>query len=82
MAQLYIRDPVASIVRPLMELKGFQKIKLEPGERRKLSFEIDRNLLAFHNRKLDRVAEPGEFELMVGTASDAIRLRGKLTLVD
>ena len=81
-AQLYIRDPVASIVRPLMELKGFQKIKLEPGERRKLSFEIDRNLLAFHNRKLDRVAEPGEFELMVGTASDAIRLRGKLTLVD
>ena len=81
-AQLYIRDPVASIVRPLMELKGFQKIKLEPGERRKLSFEIDHNLLAFHNRKLDRVAEPGEFELMVGTASDAIRLRGKLTLVD
>lgn len=81
-AQLYIRDPVASVVRPLMELKGFQKIKLEPGERRKLSFEIDRNLLAFHNRKLDRVAEPGEFELMVGTASDAIRLRGTLTLVD
>lgn len=80
--QLYLRDPVASIVRPLMELKGFQKLKLEPGERRKVSFEIDRDLLAFHNSKLEWVAEPGEFELMVGTASDAIRLRGKLTLVD
>lgn len=81
-AQLYVRDPVASIVRPLMELKGFQKLKLEPGERRKVSFEIDRDLLAFHNGKLAWVAEPGEFELMVGTASDAIRLRAKLTLVD
>ncbi|WP_306392930.1 glycoside hydrolase family 3 N-terminal domain-containing protein [Telluria beijingensis] len=81
-AQLYLRDPVASIVRPLMELKGFQKLKLEPGERRRVSFEIDRDLLSFHNGKLDWVAEPGEFELMVGTASDAIRLRGKLTLVE
>lgn len=81
-AQLYIRDPVASVVRPLMELKGFQKLKLEPGERRTVRFEIDRDTLAFHDRKVAWVAEPGEFELMVGTASDAIRLRGKLTLVD
>lgn len=81
-AQLYLRDPVASVVRPLMELKGFQKLKLEPGERRTVRFEIDRDTLAFHDRKLAWVAEPGEFELMVGTASDAIRLRGKLTLVD
>jgi len=81
-AQLYIRDPVASVVRPLMELKGFQKTKLAAGESRKLSFQVDRNTLAFHNTRLAWVAEPGEFELMVGTAADAIRLRGKLTLQD
>jgi len=81
-AQLYIRDPVASVVRPLMELKSFQKLKLAPGESRKLSFEVHRDTLAFHNTRLAWVAEPGEFELMVGTAADAIRLRGKLTLVD
>lgn len=81
-AQLYLRDPVASVVRPLMELKGFQKLRLEPGERRTVRFEIDRDTLAFHDNRLAWVAEPGEFELMVGTASDAIRLRARLTLVD
>lgn len=81
-AQFYIRDKVASIVRPLMELKGFQKVKLEPGESRLLSFAVDRDTLAFHNAKGEPVVEAGAFELMVGTASDAIRLRGELNLVD
>ncbi|WP_313169197.1 glycoside hydrolase family 3 N-terminal domain-containing protein [Massilia oculi] len=81
-AQLYIRDPVASVVRPLMELKGFQKLGLAPGERRRVTFEIDRDTLAFHDSRLAWVAEPGDFELIIGTASDAIRLRGKLTLLD
>ncbi|OON60813.1 beta-glucosidase [Massilia sp. KIM] len=80
--QLYIRDKVASLVRPVMELKGFRKLKLEPGERRTLSFQVDRDTLSFHNAKLQWVAEPGEFEIMVGSASDAIRLRGALTLSD
>jgi beta-glucosidase len=81
-AQLYIRDKVASLVRPVMELKGFRKLKLEPGERRTLSFQVDRDTLSFHNAKLQWVAEPGEFEIMVGSASDAIRLRGALSLSD
>ncbi|WP_296942987.1 beta-glucosidase BglX [uncultured Massilia sp.] len=81
-AQLYIRDRVSSIVRPLMELKGFRKLKLEPGERRTVRFVIDRDTLAFTDGKLRRVAEPGEFDLMIGSASDAIRLRGTLTLRD
>lgn len=81
-AQLYIRDKVASLVRPVMELKGFRKLRLEPGERRTLSFQVDRDTLSFHNAKLQWVAEPGEFEIMVGSASDAIRLRGALSLSD
>lgn len=81
-AQFYIRDRVASIVRPVMELKGFQKVKLEPGESRTLSFTVDRDTLSFHNGKGERVLEPGAFELMVGSASDAIRLRGELRLVE
>jgi beta-glucosidase len=80
-AQLYLRDPVASVVRPLLELKGFQKVKLEPGERRTMQFTIDRNTLSFHNSKLEWVAEPGEFTVMVGGASDAISLQGNLTLL-
>ena len=81
-AQLYIRDRVSSIVRPLMELKGFQKLKLEAGERRTVRFEIDRDTLSFHDARLAWTAEPGEFDIMVGTASDAIRLQGVLTLQD
>jgi beta-glucosidase len=81
-AQLYIRDKVASVVRPLMELKGFQKVSLAPGESRTLSFAVDRDTLAFHNSKGESVVEAGAFELMVGTASDAIRLRGEISLVD
>lgn len=81
-AQLYLRDRVSSIVRPLMELKGFTKLKLEAGERRTVRFEIDRDTLSFHDARLAWTAEPGEFDIMVGTASDAIRLQGVLTLQD
>ncbi len=81
-AQLYIRDRVSSVVRPLMELKGFRKLKLAPGERRTVRFVVDRDTLAFHDSKLRWVAEPGEFDLMIGAASDDIRLRGTLTLRD
>jgi beta-glucosidase len=80
--QLYLRDPVASVVRPLAELKGFQRITLQPGEQRKVSFNVDREMLAFFNDKLAWTAEPGRFELMVGSASDDIRLRGAIELTD
>jgi beta-glucosidase len=80
--QLYLRDIVASVVRPLKELKGFQKVKLKPGERRRIQFTIDRETLSFFNRQLQWGAEPGEFKLMVGSASDDIRLEGALRLLD
>jgi beta-glucosidase len=80
--QLYLRDIVASVVRPLKELKGFQKVKLKPGERRRIQFTIDRETLSFFNRQLQWGAEPGEFKLMVGSASDDIRLEGALRLLE
>ncbi len=80
--QLYVRDPVASVVRPVKELKDFQKVRLAPGETRTVRFEIDAEKLSFYNTQLQWVAEPGRFELMVGAASDDIRLRGGFELLD
>jgi beta-glucosidase len=78
--QLYLRDMVSSVVRPLKELKGFQKVHLKPGETRRISFTIDRDTLSFFNNQLAWGAEAGDFKLMVGSASDDIRLDSTLTL--
>ncbi len=67
--QLYIRDLVGSISRPLKELKGFQKIVLQPGEEKTVSFEITPELLKFYNSKLEFVVEPGAFQVFVGPNS-------------
>jgi beta-glucosidase len=80
--QLYLRDPVASIVRPLKELKGFQRVALKPGEAQTLSFTIDRETLSFYGRDLKWGAEAGKFELMVGSASDDIRLKQTIELTE
>ncbi|MCD8079932.1 MAG: beta-glucosidase BglX, partial [Bacteroides sp.] len=64
--QLYIRDVVASISRPEKELKGFEKIYLEPGESRTVRFTIGTDLLKFYNSDLEYVCEPGDFEVMIG----------------
>lgn len=74
-AQLYLRDPVASVVRPVKELKDFQKILLQPGESRRVEFVIDQEKLAFTNAQLQWGAEAGDFELMVGASSADIRLQ-------
>lgn len=68
--QLYIHDKVASVTRPVKELKGFQKIFLQPGESKQVRFKIDSNLLAFYNSRLEWSAEAGEFDLMIGTNSE------------
>ncbi|MDB5907613.1 MAG: bglX [Massilia sp.] len=81
-AQLYLRDLVSSVVRPLKELKGFQKIALQPGERKQVSFTIDRQTLSFYNRALQWGAEPGQFEIMIGSASDDVRLQDTIELLD
>ncbi len=64
--QLYIRDVVGSITRPVQELKGFQKLFLRAGETKTISFNITTNDLKFYNEALKYDWEPGEFEIMVG----------------
>lgn len=68
--QLYIRDLVGSVTRPMKELKGFQKIEIKKGETKTVTFEISVEDLKFYNSDLKFVAEPGKFELFVGTNSD------------
>jgi beta-glucosidase len=79
--QLYLRDRVASVVRPVMELKRFQRVHLQAGESRELHFTLDRESLAFYDASLQRVAEPGWFDLMVGASCVDLRLRGSFELV-
>ena len=67
--QLYIRDRMASVTRPVKELKGFRKIRLEPGETQRVDFTIDAEMLKFHTPDLRYVYEPGEFEVMAGPNS-------------
>ncbi len=67
--QLYIRDMVGSIARPVQELKGFERISLKPSESRTVSFKINADLLKFYNKDLNYVCEPGDFEVMVGPNS-------------
>jgi len=80
--QLYLRDVVAQPLRPVKELKDFVKIKLAPGETKKISFTIDRSKLAFYNDKLELITQPGEFQLFIGSASDDLRLQDSFQLVD
>lgn len=68
--QLYIRDVVGSITRPVKELKGFEKIFLKAGESKTVTFTIDRKLLEFYNSDLEKVVEPGEFHIYIGKDSD------------
>jgi beta-glucosidase len=67
--QLYVRDPVASMTRPVKELKGFQRLTLQPGEKRRVDFTLTHDHLAFWNRDMRFVVEPGEFRVMVGSNS-------------
>ena len=71
--QLYIRDMVGSIARPVKELKGFQQITLTPGETKKVSFSISVNDLKFYNNDLKYVYEPGDFKVFIGTNSKDVK---------
>lgn len=71
--QLYIRDLVGSIARPVKELKGFEKVFLNKGESKTITFDITTEDLMFYNYDLDYVWEPGEFEIMIGTNSAEVQ---------
>lgn len=69
--QLYLRDDVASITRPVRELRGFRRVHLRPGERRDIAFDLTLDDLAFYGPDLRRIAEPGTFTVFVGGSSEA-----------
>jgi beta-glucosidase len=79
--QLYLRDKVASVVRPVKELKGFKKIMLQPGERKTIQFLIDKEKLSSYDQKLNWIAEPGDFDLMIGASSSDIRSKTSFELI-
>jgi beta-glucosidase len=70
-AQLYVRDLAGSIVRPVRELKGFQRVQLKPGQTVSVSFELHTDDLAFYGRDMQLAAEPGEFHAWIGGSSEA-----------
>ena len=67
--QLYIQDVVASMTRPVKELKRFQRITLQPNEKKKLEFQLDANELGFYNQSMEYVVEPGVFKIWIGNSS-------------
>jgi len=68
--QLYIHDRISSVTRPVKELKGFQKITLNPGETKTVSFTITDDLLKFWDKDMHYLVEPGDFDIMIGSNSD------------
>lgn len=78
--QLYVRDEVSSIVTPAKLLKGFERITLEPGEAKTVSFDLGFDAFKLMNKRYEWVVEPGDFTIMAGASSEDIRLTGKVCL--
>jgi beta-glucosidase len=79
--QLYVSDSDSSLPRPPKELKGFAKVDLKPGESKEVTFPLDQRSMAFYDpHKKQWLVEPGEFQVLVGSSSRDIRLKGKFTL--
>ena len=79
--QLYVNDPVASITRPVKELKGFGKIALKPDEEKNLRFNLPLELLSFFDDNMDLCIEPGKFKIMIGSSSDDILLEKEILVI-
>jgi beta-glucosidase len=80
-AQLYVSDEECSLIRPLKELKGFEKVFLKPGETKTVSIRLDDSAFRFYDPYEHRfVIEPGRFTIRVGASSEDIRLTTSLTL--
>ena len=80
--QLYIRDMVSQPLRPVKELKDFRKVFLQPGESKQVTCTINRDMLYFYNDNLEWVTQPGDFQVMIGSASDDIRLKRTFELTN
>jgi beta-glucosidase len=79
--QVYVKDVECSVERPVKELKGFEKVYLEPGEKKTISIKLNRDAFAFYDPdRRQWVVEPGEFEILVGRSCKDIRLKGLLTV--
>jgi beta-glucosidase len=74
--QLYIQDVISTVSTPVKELKGFAKIGLEPGQKKTVRFELGPDELSLYNRALERVVEPGQFKVLIGSSSEDIRTSG------
>jgi beta-glucosidase len=79
--QLYVHDALACIPRPVKELKGYHRLKLEAGETRRITFHLPVDQLAFYDLDSKLVVEAGQIEVMVGSSSQDIRLRGAFEIV-
>jgi beta-glucosidase len=79
--QLYIHDEFASIPRPVKELKGYRRVRLEPGEKKHITFHLPVDQLAFYDLDSDLVVEAGRIEVMVGSSSEDLRLRDEIEIV-
>lgn len=79
--QLYVRDCVASVARPVKQLVGFARVALDINEEKTVNFELDMRQLAFHDLNMEQVVEPGEMEVFIGASSQDIRLHGKFEIV-
>jgi len=81
--QLYVRDIESKVLRPVKELKGFKKVYLEPAETKQVEIKLTKRDFSYWDPdKKDWYAEPGEFEILIGSSSKDIRLKGKVTLVE
>lgn len=78
--QLYVRDEIGTVTTPVKALKGFQRVTLAPGESKEVSFNVGFDALHLWNKEMRREVEPGDFSILVGSASDDIRLKGKITV--
>jgi len=78
--QLYLHDPVASVTRPVKELKGFKRISLAPNEKKTVTFELAKKDLEFLDAKMKYVVEPGTIEVMIGSSSDDIRAKSSFEI--
>jgi beta-glucosidase len=80
--QLYVRDPEAGVTRPVLELKSFLRIEVEPGQSKRIAFEVPAAQLGFYDRTVSFVVEPGQIDVFVGTSSADLVGAGSVTIVE